>query len=389
MQNSDHIDVYAGLLTFQNNEAYQTKKTPKYATECFLFSDSPLTGEVSEQKPYAFLNLVPGTHNFGHIQTAALLRIFWYVRKHDPSIRMPDVSSSNSYHGGWANDEIASIASLFLGIRLMASDNVREFDLESFKDFGRPEANRKTPPQSFLNIRSPIVPNAYKTANLQDLSELSNLSNISKTDYVSLVRSARLYQNALWIVEADAATAWLLMVSALETAAQCWKKEFSSIQAFEKIELKLSEKLKGECSHALYEEVAKTFGHKSKAQAKFLDFCEHFFPEPPEIRPPKQYQIEWTRENFAKSLKTIYKYRSKALHNGVPFPQPLCAPAPYVAENNVAIEKGILGIRCNTLGGTWLADDLPFSLNTFSYFTHGCLKKWLQHLMQDPANIQV
>jgi hypothetical protein len=59
---------------------------------------------------------------------------------------------------------------------------------------------------------------------------------------------------------------------------------------------------------------------------KFVDFVLRFLPEPPASRPPEWAQFRWESDKLKKSLRAIYGYRSKALHDGKPFPAPMCRP---------------------------------------------------------------
>jgi len=81
-----------------------------------------------------------------------------------------------------------------------------------------------------------------------------------------------------------------------------------------------------------------------------------------------------------KTLSKIYGYRSRALHDGKPFPAPMCLP-PFKEDPSWAAhaEKPI-GLATSTLGATWLADDVPILLNTFEYIVRGCLLKWWKSL---------
>src|ERR1700731_2692572 len=45
----------------------------------------------------------------------------------------------------------------------------------------------------------------------------------SRAAALTLIRCARLYQDALWMAESQPALAWLLLVSALETGAVYWR----------------------------------------------------------------------------------------------------------------------------------------------------------------------
>ncbi len=53
---------------------------------------------------------------------------------------------------------------------------------------------------------------------------MRHYGNLSPGDAIALVKSARLYQDALWISESQPAFSWLFFVSAIEIVANHWRK---------------------------------------------------------------------------------------------------------------------------------------------------------------------
>lgn len=76
----------------------------------------------------------------------------------------------------------------------------------------------------------------------------------------------------------------------------------------------------------------------------------------------------------------IYDYRSKALHDGTPFPAPMCEPPFYNKEWSVTYAEKPHGGAVGAMGGTWLAKDIPLLLHTFEYITRGTLIKWWKYI---------
>jgi hypothetical protein len=107
---------------------------------------------------------------------------------------------------------------------------------------------------------------------------------------------------------------------------------------------------------------------------KFTDFVLEFLPKPPNARPEAPFQHPWTTKAMKKSMSIIYKYRSRALHGGIPFPAPMCH-APILANNKVAEEKPF-GLSTSMKGGVWMAKDLPLHLHTFEYITRSTIMNW-------------
>ena len=105
-------------------------------------------------------------------------------------------------------------------------------------------------------------------------------------------------------------------------------------------------------------------------------------PEPPEKRPTEYAQVNWSKSNLKKILNIIYKYRSIALHAGTPFPTPLCRPPDVTNKAEVVSEKGCLGLAAHTMGGSWKSEDLPMTMNTFSYFVNEVLNSWWDSMVQ-------
>ena len=74
-----------------------------------------------------------------------------------------------------------------------------------------------------------------------------------------------------------------------------------------------------------------------------------------------------------KHLRQVYNYRSKALHSGTPFPDPMCS-APFDTDSRP--EERPSSISAAAAGAVWQAKDLPMYLHTFAYITRGALLNW-------------
>ena len=297
-----------------------------------LFTDA-LVIEEANFGPYAFLN----TEDFRDdiVRTAIVLRYAACDYEAHREQRTCDKSRTELYHGGYAQDELAALASLILGIRLSAGSVSREFKLKG-DPLGRPTELGSRDKPFFRTPRNYVIPStASGQHNLQDLQRIEELKDVSQKKAVAIIRSARMYQQALWVAESEPSMTWLLMVSALETAANEWQRA------------------KG-------------------ITKKFVSFVQAFRPDPPPQRPTERFQFPWDDENWTKALKTIYRYRSNALHEGIPFPAPMCSPP---------IRRSDLGV-CGEFptdlekGATWIRADLPVHLHVFEYVTRNVLLKW-------------
>jgi len=85
--------------------------------------------------------------------------------------------------------------------------------------------------------------------------------------------------------------------------------------------------------------------------------------------------VEWSPDNLKKAFRQIYAYRSKALHDGMPFPAPMCEP-PFLHELWETVAERPLGLATSLVSGTWLAKDTPMLLHTFEYIARKAIDAW-------------
>lgn len=369
-----------GLPMLQNWIARNTGIEKYGIYEFPLYSDAGMTGQMQHPNwPYAFINTLPLHDEPGYIQAPVIVRVDAHIaqskRVNFSKLLKTDASL---YHGGLLNDEIAALASLCIGVRMKAGGASRFFDNMEQDPLGRPVAGDHRPkPTLDLDKNRLILPDIVGTHSLEELKRFEWLLQLSPSQSVALVRAARLYQDALWIVESEPALAWLMFVSALETAANQWQAENGT--AIERLEhshpelLKTLEKAGGK---ALAKAVAEQIEPSLGATRKFVRFSLQFFPLPPLVRPPEAFQITWNKKSMKKVLGLIYGYRSKALHGGTPFPAPMCDHALHLSVSEGFSERCSFGLATRTRGGFWLDKDLPISLHTFHYFVREALLGW-------------
>ena len=109
---------------------------------------------------------------------------------------------------------------------------------------------------------------------------------------------------------------------------------------------------------------------------KFVDFLMEFLPTPPQARPADWAQHSWIEEDMRKSLRVIYGHRSRALHDGIPFPAPMCETAMRLDPQWAAPAEKPLGDAVSTAGGVWVRQDIPMLLQTFEHIARGALLEW-------------
>jgi hypothetical protein len=126
-----------------------------------------------------------------------------------------------------------------------------------------------------------------------------------------------------------------------------------------------------------------------KSTARFQAFFKTFPPAPPERRPPDGFQFRPWDTGMKKAIGTIYDWRSKALHAGIPFPPPMCDP-PYPKNNGwVAPCETIPGLAAYTRGGVWTKKQMPFGLHLFEHITRASLLGWWKSLTPDVQSMSV
>jgi len=348
-----------------------------------LYSDARFLQSIQNSgSPYNFFNTMPSRAEPGYVQAALILRL----DDHLPRVR-PDHSRTNTarYHGGTITDEIAALASLCVGVRIKSGGESRYFTNPGKEPLGVPVAwDRRPTPSLNLDKDRLVLPHAVKSCGLNELHRLGWLLHLSPDQSIALVRAARLYQDALWIAESEPALAWLMFVSALETAASQWNSEDGTpVDRLKSSKPELVEILKAESGDDLVQRVASLIEKSLGATKKFMDFTLHFLPEPPKERPREEFQISWDENKMKKLLQKVYGYRSDALHGGTPFPAPMCAP-PFSNRNNEYAEQGTIGLAASSSGGVWQAKDVPINLHVFHHIVRGTLLRWWESMAQVP-----
>lgn len=174
-----------------------------------------------------------------------------------------------------------------------------------------------------------VIPSAAESKSLADLTPLLSLPAIAASDARVPIRAARSYQNAIWVADTEPQLSWLFLVSAAETAAGHWHREREP--ALQRLRAwgpgnDLEALLVSRGAEALVEPIAELVADYVGATKKFVEFILTFCPTPPARRPPSGGQLSWDPKELRKTLQQVYGYRSNALHEGRPFPAPMCEP---------------------------------------------------------------
>jgi hypothetical protein len=325
------------LPIYENWIAFNKGMPCQGILEYELLSDATIIGSTEENAfgPFQFINLVPPREH--KVRPVFILRVDTRLLYDYGSL--PDKTDTSLYHGGILIDEIAAVMSLTMGIRVKAGDLTREFR-SSDDRFGNPIGWHAQPipdivPELAGRYKLPVV---LQESRIGALEPFKSLPGMSHNDVVPLIKSARLYQQALWIAESEPSLAWIMFVSALETAAHHhWQQtsdtprdrlQFGHENLFNYLE---------SCSiPGLTDRVAAQIEGYLGSTKKFVEFVVKFLPSPPALRPLKPFQISWENTDLRKMLRTVYDHRSRALHGGTPFPLPMCE-APYRSQEFLAL----------------------------------------------------
>ena len=336
-----------------------------------LYTDARVTGEI-ELGPYQFLNTVAVSNN-KTVKSSIVLRYAFHKTLEHPTFTDTDASL---YHGGSPPEELAALASLCLGIRLRAGRSIRRFEPNGDPK-GRPEEIGDQVEPYFRCSSPPVVPSAVNALPpLELIGHLSSLLTMPVSKTNALIRAARLYQEALWLCEAEPALSWLLLVSAVEAAATQWHTESGDpIEQLKRSKRDLFDYLQGRSDESLLHRVASAFSDTSGATQKFVKFCLKYGPPPPAKRPVPWAQFNWATPSFRKALSKIYDYRSRALHDGRPFPAPMC-DSPRSMQGWEAPSETMSAIGVHQSGSTWLKKDVPFHLHIFEYIARSVILEW-------------
>ena len=354
----------ANWLAFRNGDAWLgTQEFP-------LFTDAWITGEI-EVGPYQFVNTV--AFKSGTARAAIVLRYAMHRSWQEPDFQK---TNTDLYHGGSPPQELAALASLATGIRLRAGHSTRLFE-PTGDPLGRPNEMHSRGAPYFEVPDSYILPAAVEPHSLDSLQILNRLPALIQADARALMRSARLYQDALWLAESAPELTWLLLVSALEAAANEWQKEKGDkIARLEHSKPELYRFLASLKDCSILPTVAEHIGDSLGITRKFVEFALKFLPGPPQLRPLEWAQFKWEPSQLKKALRTIYGYRSDALHDGRPFPGPMCEAPARLDASWVAPAERMLAEAASQRGGVWLQDDIPMNLHLFEYIARAVLLRW-------------
>lgn len=355
-----------GTFAYENWKLALADVPVKLVVEYPLYTDAHiLGGELRSESPYFFINTINVYKPA--IEPSIILRLEYYLEQNDS---VPLKTDIGRFHGGNINDELTALLSLCLGVRLKSGAYNRCFDPDGDPK-GQPVYYNIDETPSLLKTTSrPVLPQALGEHNLSDASLIESFYKVSPSASIALIRAARLYQDALWIVESEPQLSWVMLVSAVEAAANYWRsKKDSALEKMREFDPTLEPLLMDAGGDTLTLTVANKIESFLGSTKKFKDFLIEFLPPPPAKRPEKVFQHSWEQDDIKKTLSVIYKGRSNALHSGIPFPVPMCG-------SPLELEEIPIGLASSAKGGVWSKKDAPILLHTFEHIVRGCLLNW-------------
>ena len=339
-----------------------------------LYSDADVTGEVTFG-PYAFLMTLAGAGRIGRASQTLVFRHRDHLMEEPPG-RMRAELDLGGWTGGDIGDQAAAVLSLALARRIRSGGVVRQ-GFAPGDPLGRPFAPSHRPPALTEPVRGPMLPGIAESAMVQGTAaRFERYGALAGPDAIALTRAAGQYADALWWADADPRISWIKLVGALEVAANRWDRaqdDDDPVALFKRHRGPLYGRLKTIDTRAV-EVVARSLAGMLNVERKLLAFTLRYAPAPPDRR-PEAAQVDF--DDLEPALRQIYEWRSRDLHDGIPFPAPLCEPP--VGHENPAYERfPVIGMSSG--GGYWPAEVLPMYLHMFAHIVGGALRNWWNDL---------
>jgi hypothetical protein len=284
-----------------------------------LYSDSTFVGELRGLGPYGILNGGGRGHEVtpGVAQQALVLRHDWHLRL---SATLTATTSTEGYHHGSVDEEVAALLSLALDVRCRSGGPLR-FWWDADDKYGRPDITFHRPPLLTRPRSAAMLPRQTRDGvELEPAREFLNLySTVAPREALLILRAARQWQQAIWNADSDPGLAWLQLVGALEVAAQAASQDATPLETVRDVKPEWADLLR-DYDHPRAEDMIREAAQLLGARRKVRLLLERYPPAPPPIR-PEYGRVDWS--NLEKAVMAIYTYRSKALHEGHPMPAPL------------------------------------------------------------------
>ncbi|MET9148639.1 hypothetical protein [Streptomyces sp. NPDC004042] len=303
----------------------------------------------------------------------------------------PGISEELDHAKWWLglsiDEEVAVLVSLLCGIRLRSAGAVRIFETDG-EPAGVPWYMNYNPPVQLPPLwHSSIIPSHDGAANLSNMCGLlSSFAALPPASAITLIKAARHYSNALMIANSDPEQAWLQLVTAVEVAAvQYQAGRFTDVQMLADAHAGLVSDLRKSGNEELIPVVANRLSRSMLATRRFVEFLHDFRPGPPIKRPQNDSsRVDWGQIEIA--IKDIYKYRSRLLHEGIPFPGPLLTRPAQSTDDGMLEERPQAGVIYSFGRAGWKGEGLPMYLHVFAYIVRKSLLAWWGSLCPQPES---
>lgn len=297
-----------------------------------------------------------------------VLRVEQYQGEHpdeyvDPTWEQLD---PRNYHGAVAWEELAALVSLALGVRLRSGGIMQVFEPEA-GGLGYPHEMGPPPylpgPAGYWPMLSGMSSYGRKL-DFSSLRLLEDYPRMPVGQARALVRSARSYQEAIWIADSDPRQAWLRLVTAVETVVSELQPKLPPEERLRAVYPDMAEQILHCGNPELAEWFTRKIADRERAQARFLAFLKEFGPSRPPRRPRYASQKQDWRA-LDQQLRSIYQARSDDLHTGSPISRAMCE-APYSSPSGIAPE-----VTYSPSGGA-----TRLRLHVFEYIVRHALLAW-------------
>jgi hypothetical protein len=324
-----------GPWGWENAKGWADGQPSQGALEITCYTDVFQPSVNATGGPYTVLSpdsirLIPDRRP-GSPQIGLILRVEQYV-PHAPGEWLDNKWNRN------AERELAALLSLVLGIRLRAGGITRYFH-PADDSHGVPLVPDIPPYLPFPEM-FPVLPYTSQgcDADSARVTLLDSYASMTAEQASALVRSARSYQEAIWIADGDPRQAWLRLVTAVE--AITWFRSTEKIDPLDRlseVHPDIAERVSRADDLELTEWITRRFVDQDRSTKKFVEFLTEFKPPPRPRRPRAGQRLDWTIPSLSKQFRTIYDYRSKDLHQGNTFPESMCQP-PLVSRSGIVSE---------------------------------------------------
>lgn len=348
--------------------------------DALLYSDAQIVGDpylTSEAAIGPFVLYPTGADAGDGHQPAAQLTVR-AVHADPPWSPLPDKPGAHWYLGMGADEEVAALLSLTLGVRLRSGGPVHRFPRSGdvhgvplWHDHQPPGLvpvpTRRTQIPALRGMRVPLV---------LGLDTLARYPFLTPTQAFVLAKAARHFADALWIADSDPEQSWLRLVTAVEVVAVHHQSgQHLPLRVFAESHPETVRLISQAGAAHILPAVAEDFGNELRATSRFLAFLDRYAPGPPARRPADEnLRVDWP--GLRKAMGRIYGARSALLHEGTPFPPGMVGINLEFDDDGLPPECLRRGSQIGAENSAWPARDVPMYLWVFAHIVRGALINW-------------